>query len=112
MTNTATASGTDQYGLAVTSNQSRRPCRPSGTTSSLSLTKTATVSGYSAAGQTLTYSYLVTNTGTTTINSIAVTDNKVAPADSPARSPRWPRGLGDLHRNVRDDSRPTSIPAR
>ena len=80
VTNTATASGTDQYGLAVTSNQSQATVPAKGTTSSLSLTKTATVGGYSAAGQTLSYDYLVKNTGTTTINSIAVSDNKVTPA--------------------------------
>ncbi|MGP8007548.1 MAG: hypothetical protein ACLP2J_11005, partial [Acidimicrobiales bacterium] len=61
-------------------------CGPSGEvetvyTSSLSLTKSTTSSGYGAAGQTLNYDYLVTNTGTTTISSIGVSDNKVAPAN-------------------------------
>ena len=45
-------------------------------TSSLTLTKTTTSSGYGAAGQTIPYSYLVTNTGATTLTNIAVTDNK------------------------------------
>ncbi len=81
VTNTATASGTDPYGLHVTSNQSQVTVPANSTTSSLSLAKTATSSGYSAAGQTLSYNYLVTNTGTTTIHGIGVTDNLVAPAD-------------------------------
>ncbi len=45
-------------------------------TSSLTLAKTTTSSGYGAAGQTIPYSYLVTNTGATTLTNIAVTDNK------------------------------------
>ncbi len=45
-------------------------------TSSLTLTKTTTSSGYGAAGQAIPYSYLVTNTGATTLTNIAVTDNK------------------------------------
>ena len=49
------------------------PVRP---TSSLTLTKTTTSSGYGAAGQTIPYSYLVTNTGATTLTGIAVTDDK------------------------------------
>ena len=49
------------------------PVRP---TSSLTLTKTTTSSGYGAAGQTIPYSYLVTNTGATTLTNIAVTDDK------------------------------------
>jgi hypothetical protein len=49
------------------------PVRP---TSSLTLTKTTTSSGYGAAGQTIPYSYLVTNSGATTLTGIAVTDDK------------------------------------
>ena len=45
-------------------------------TSSLTLAKTTTSSGYGAAGQTIPYSYLVTNTGATTLTNIAVTDDK------------------------------------
>ena len=45
-------------------------------TSSLTLAKTTTSSGYGAAGQTVPYKYLVTNTGATTLTNIAVTDDK------------------------------------
>ncbi len=55
----------------------------SGATSSLTLTKSTTPTGYTAAGQTLTYDYLVTNTGTTTISSIAVSDNLVPSVSCP-----------------------------
>jgi uncharacterized repeat protein (TIGR01451 family) len=47
-------------------------------TSSLTLTKTTTSSGYGAAGQTIPYSYLVTNSGATTLTGIAVTDDKTS----------------------------------
>ena len=49
------------------------PVRP---TSSLTLTKTTTSSGYGEADQTIPYSYLVTNSGATTLTGITVTDNK------------------------------------
>ncbi len=81
VTNTATASGTDPYGLQVTSAPSSVTVHTSGATSSLSLSKTATSAGFGAAGQTVSYDYLVTNTGTTTISGIAVSDDKVTPAD-------------------------------
>jgi uncharacterized repeat protein (TIGR01451 family) len=45
-------------------------------TSSLTLAKTTTSSGYGAAGQTIPYSYLVTNGGGTTLTNVAVTDDK------------------------------------
>jgi hypothetical protein len=42
---------------------------------SLSLTKSTTSTGYGAAGQTIPYSYLVTNTGTVTLTGVGVGDN-------------------------------------
>ena len=86
VTNTATASGVDAYHNPVTSNPSTVTVPAKGTTSSLSLAKTAATPSYSAAGQTLNYDYLVTNTGTTTISSIAVSDNKVASVSCPQPS--------------------------
>ena len=47
-------------------------------TSSLTLTKTTTSTGYGAAGQTIPYSYLVTNTGATTLTNVSVADNKTS----------------------------------
>ncbi len=49
----------------------------------LSLVKSTTSTGYGAAGDTISYSYLVTNTGTTTESNIAVTDNLVATVSCP-----------------------------
>ncbi len=47
-------------------------------TSSISLTKSTTSTGYSGAGQTIPYSYLVTNSGATTLTGVSVSDNKVS----------------------------------
>ena len=47
-------------------------------TSSFTLAKTTTSTGYGAAGQTIPYSYLVANTGATTLTNVAVTDNKTS----------------------------------
>ena len=47
-------------------------------TSSITLTKSTTSTGYGAAGQTIPYSYLVTNSGATTLTGISVSDNKVS----------------------------------
>ena len=50
-------------------------------TSSLSLVKSTsrpTRHGYGTAGDTIAYSYLVTNTGTTTVTGIGVSDNLIA----------------------------------
>jgi len=44
--------------------------------SRITLTKSTTSTGYGEAGQTVPYSYLVTNTGTTTLTGISVSDNK------------------------------------
>ncbi len=67
--NTANNSSTDTDGL-----------------SSLSVVKWSLSSGYSAAGQTINYRYLVINTGTTTLTSIGVSDNKVASVTCPQSS--------------------------
>ncbi len=95
VTNTATAGGTDQYGLPITSNPSSVTVPTAGTTSSLSLTKTATVGGYSAAGQTLSYDYLVKNTGTTTISDITISDNLVAAANLTCPQPSLAPGASE-----------------
>ena len=46
-------------------------------TSGISLTKSTTSTGYSAAGQTIPYSYLVANSGDTALTGVAVSDNQV-----------------------------------
>jgi Autotransporter beta-domain len=53
---------------------------------SWTLTKTPNPTTYTAAGQVVAYSYLLTNTGNVAINAISINDNKVAPVSCPANS--------------------------
>jgi len=53
-------------------------------TPSWTLAKTPSPTTYSAAGQVINYSYLLTNTGNVGISNIAITDNKVTPVSCPA----------------------------
>jgi uncharacterized repeat protein (TIGR01451 family) len=82
VSNTATASGTSEQG-SFTSNSSSVTVEGSDYTSSLSLVKSTSSGGYAAAGDTVGYSYDVTNTGTTTLTDIAVSDNLVADVSCP-----------------------------
>jgi uncharacterized repeat protein (TIGR01451 family) len=76
VTNTATATASDSEGL-VTSSPSSVTVAANSANSSISLTKSTTSTGYGAAGQTIPYSYLVTNTGTTTLTGVGVNDDLV-----------------------------------
>jgi len=53
---------------------------------SLSLVKTAGVSDFTMPGETISYSYTVTNTGNITVNAIAVSDDKIASVSCPVSS--------------------------
>ncbi len=86
VTNTATASGNNPDSVMETSNTSSVTVDASTATSSLSLSKSTTSSGYGAAGDTIDYSYLVTNTGTTTLSNVAVSDNLIATVSCPPGS--------------------------
>ncbi len=86
VTNTATASGTDPMGSTVTSAPSSVTVNATSAFSSISLNKSTTSTGYGAAGDTIPYSYAVTNTGTTTLNGIAVNDDHVASVNCPQSS--------------------------
>ena len=94
VTNTATVSATRPSSEVLTSAPSSVTVYASDATSSLSLVKSTTSTGYGAAGNTINYSYLVTNTGTTTESNIAVNDNLIAnvscPPSSLAPGPRRP----------------------
>jgi uncharacterized repeat protein (TIGR01451 family) len=81
VTNTATAGATDGS-VAVGSYTSSVTVDASDATSALSLTTSATGS-YRSVGDTISFRYLVTNTGTTTVNSIAVSDDLVPSATCP-----------------------------
>ena len=77
VTNIATASGTSPQSTVITSSPSSVTVAANAATSSISLTKSTTSTGYGAAGQTIPYSYLVTNTGTTTLTDVGVSDDLV-----------------------------------
>jgi uncharacterized repeat protein (TIGR01451 family) len=84
VTNTATANATGPYANAVSSNQSSVTVNASNATTSLSLSKSTGSTGYGKAGDTIAYQYAVTNTGTTTVNGVGVSDNLVAGVSCPA----------------------------
>ena len=81
VTNTATASGNDSNGNPVTSGPSSVTVPFSGLTIAKS-----TTSVFTASGQTLHYSYLVTNTGDGTLNGVAVQDNLISGVSCPDSS--------------------------
>ena len=83
VTNTATANATNPYANAISSNSSSVTVEASQATSTLSLAKSTTSTGYGSAGEIIPYTYLVTNTGTTTESGVGVSDNKVASVSCP-----------------------------
>jgi uncharacterized repeat protein (TIGR01451 family) len=78
VTDTATAHATNPQSGAVTSGPSPLTVAASGATSSLLLSSTTSSTGYGKVGDTIGYSYLVTNSGTTTLSAASVTDPKIA----------------------------------
>ena len=72
ITNTGTAAGTPPSGPTVTASDSLTI--PATQSPSIGIDKTASISGFSAAGTPVTYSYLVTNTGNVTLSNVTVTD--------------------------------------
>ena len=70
--NTATASGTPPSGPAVTDTDSATVTATR--TPSINVAKSASPTTVTAAGQIVTYSFLVSNTGNVTLTAIAVTD--------------------------------------
>src|SRR5581483_11661236 len=73
VTNTATTTGTPPTGTAVTSDPSTAKVTIPAT-SAITLVKSADVSKNLVAGQVVHYSFLVTNTGNTTLSGISVAD--------------------------------------
>ncbi|WP_405087312.1 hypothetical protein [Microbispora sp. NBC_01389] len=80
--NTATASGTPPEGPAVTSNPSTATVTAL-VTPSIALLKTASPSSVASAGQTVAYSYQVTNTGNATLTGISVVDTAFSGTGTP-----------------------------
>jgi uncharacterized repeat protein (TIGR01451 family) len=75
LTNIATASGTDSQNKPVTPATAQATVRLT-YTATLSVTKVSSVRS-AGVGQTVTYNYTVKNTGTVTINAIALSDDKL-----------------------------------
>jgi uncharacterized repeat protein (TIGR01451 family) len=73
LTNTATASGTPPSGSAITSTPSTVRV-PAELLPSLSIDKTADPMSVSAAGQTVTFRFAITNTGNVTLTGVSVAD--------------------------------------
>ncbi|MFD5563182.1 DUF7507 domain-containing protein [Kitasatospora griseola] len=78
VTNTARASGVDPEGRPVESPPSEVTVETTSGASSLSITKQADVSGSARVGDTVTYTYTVTNTGATVLTDVSVNDDRVA----------------------------------
>ncbi len=75
ITNTGTAVGTPPVGPNVSANDSLTI--PAVQNPAIGLTKSASVSGFAAAGTPITYSYAVANGGNVTLTSVSVTDPMV-----------------------------------
>ena len=84
VTDVATASGTNPQSIVVTSAPSSVTVAANAATSSIILAESTTSTGYGAAGQTIPYSYLVTNTGTTTLTGVGVSDDLVPTVSCPS----------------------------
>ncbi|MFJ5924322.1 LPXTG cell wall anchor domain-containing protein [Kitasatospora sp. NPDC092948] len=78
VTNTARASGTDPEGRPVESAPGEATVETTSSASSLSITKRADVKGSARVGDTVTYTYTVTNTGATVLTGVTVRDDRVA----------------------------------
>ena len=88
VTNTATATGKDPGGANVTSNPDDATVTASATPD-IGLVKTASPSAYlPAPGGTLSYTFVVTNTGGTTLNNVTVAETAFSPglANAPTSS--------------------------
>ena len=72
ISNTGTAAGKSPTGVTVTNSSTL--VIPAVQGPNIALTKTASPTTYSAAGTTITYSYLVTNTGNTVLQAVGVSD--------------------------------------
>jgi uncharacterized repeat protein (TIGR01451 family) len=71
---TASVTGTGPGGGTVPTPPTSSTTTPIPKTPSITLTKSATQTSYSAVGQTIEYNYLVTNTGNVTLSAIAIND--------------------------------------
>ena len=100
--NTATVTGLDPGNTTVTSNQSTAAVVVQ-QSSSLSLTKTADPTTVDHAGQPITYTFAVVNTGNVTIAGLTINDPPLPRADTPVCTPTTlaPRRECDLYGDLR-----------
>ncbi len=83
----ATAVGTDGYGSANDDTATSSVTVPaSAATEALTVAASTTAPYFTAAGQSIPYSYLVTNNGTETLSSVSVSDPGVAALSCPSSS--------------------------
>jgi len=80
ITNSATVTGDPPSGPPVTSPPSTVTV-PAVQTASITLLKSSTAKQYTQVGQVLPYSYVVTNTGNTTLSGVSITDDKIPTND-------------------------------
>jgi uncharacterized repeat protein (TIGR01451 family) len=98
LTNSATATGTPTAGSPPTSGPSRVTIPSDGLEPAISLVKTASPTTVAAPGDTVAYSFLVTNEGNTTLRDVALSDDDftgdgelsaiVCPASATALAPQ------------------------
>jgi uncharacterized repeat protein (TIGR01451 family) len=82
ITSSATVAGTTPSGTSVSSPQSLVTLLANSATSSMTLTNSSTTPSFGAAGDPIGYQYTVTNTGTTTLSDLAVSDSAINPQDA------------------------------
>ncbi len=87
VTNTATAHGLPPGSSTPVVSAPSTATVPAVQTPSITVVKSATPTSFSAAGQTITYHFAVTNTGNVTLTAIAVTDTDL-PGLSPITCPQ------------------------
>ncbi|MGN7798282.1 DUF7507 domain-containing protein [Leifsonia sp. 22587] len=83
----AVASATDQDGIALPPSDPSADSIPAAQSPELTVAKSSSTSVITAAGQPVAFSYLVTNTGNTTIRDLVVADTVQAPGSPAALSP-------------------------
>ena len=82
ITNTATVDGTAPDGTVVSDSDEATVTAVH--TPAISVTKTAAPATYRAAGETITYTYVATNSGNAPLSGIALTDSKLGTISCPA----------------------------
>ncbi|MEY2850115.1 MAG: hypothetical protein RI885_2782 [Actinomycetota bacterium] len=94
--NTATATGRDPGGVAVSAVSPESRVATAASSPSLVTGKTATVGGTGAVGDTVRYDFTVANSGTVTLTGVTITDP--LPGLSPVSYGPWPSGAAGVLR--------------